>query len=372
MGVPSINDKLQANKDLPTAISPLQSQPQRQIEPTMLICTELDAKGEMQVSHGRFLKSTLCASHGLLPRDLRKLDGTLRNQLPAILVRHSAILVNLDPIKAIIRSDRVVLFEGLEMQDRLHQHDFVLELQGRLQEREVVSAAGALPFELQVLEIMLQRTLQVLQDEFAAMLPMVEEHLRAVQAHVHWERLRVLLECKRTVRIFQERVQSVRNCLAELLDSDDDMAGMYLSEKQQQQRQPIKDNVSSDAMQRPISAHEEVELMLESYLKIAEEILSQVQVLGSDMAGTEDIVNIGLVGQRNELLLLELKMGIGTFAAGMGGFGASILGMNLTNHMEHSPIAFGIVLSVLFGVVTSAFALSWRRMLALLRRTIHV
>jgi magnesium transporter len=63
-----------------------------------------------------------------------------------------------------------------------------------------------------------------------------------------------------------------------------------------------------------VDEHEEVELMLESYLKTAEELASRTQVLASNMSSTEDIVNISLMGQRNEMLLLELRLGIGTFA----------------------------------------------------------
>jgi hypothetical protein len=86
------------------------------------------------------------------------------------------------------------------------------------------------------------------------------------------------------------------------------------------------------------------------------------------MQSTEDIVNIGLVGQRNELLLLELKLGIGTFAASMGGFGASVLGMNLPNHMEHSPYAFGVVLSTLLAGAGTTFAFTWRRLMMLIKK----
>jgi len=86
------------------------------------------------------------------------------------------------------------------------------------------------------------------------------------------------------------------------------------------------------------------------------------------MQSTEDIVNIGLVGQRNELLLLELKLGIGTFAASMGGFGASVLGMNIPNHMEHNQIAFAAVLTGLLAVAGTTFAVTWRRLMMLVKK----
>lgn len=335
---------------MPNISIPPTSKPTVKLE-SVLICNELDAGGNMHVSCGRFLKSALCAQHGLLPRDLRKLDGTLRNQMPVILVRQSALLVHLTPLRAIIKHDGVIFFEPAEMGERLRQHEIELELQQRLK----TGIRGELPFELVCLEFMLQRTLQNLQESYDGMAPAIEEHLRVLEQHVHWDRLKILLECKKSLTQFQDRVNSIKTCISEVLESDDDMAAMYLSQKAQLNA-------------RPVTAHEEVELLLESYLKTAEELASRAQLLCADIQATEDIVNIGLVGQRNELLLLELKLGIATFATSIGAFGASVLGMNLPNHLESSPHSFYAVLGTLLVTGASAFVFSWRRMLRLIRR----
>lgn len=323
-----------------------------------VICHELDSTGAVHVLGGKFQKSSLCSSLGLAPRDLRKLDGTLRDQLPLILVRDSAILVNIEHIRAIVKHDGVILFEDLRMEQRLRQHEFLLYLRSRLAHEHKGSALGKdTPFEFIVLEAILQRTLQRLQSEFDAMETEIEEHLRALENIVHWERLKVLLVCKKRLGAFLERVSNIRGCLKELLESDADMADMYLSEKH-----------AARSAERPSYAHEEMELLLESYLKIAEEITSRTQLLVSNMQATEDIVNIALVGQRNELVLLDLRIGIGTFAASMGGFGASVLGMNLQSGLEHSPYAFYAVLGSLLSVASTSFVLVWRRMLRLIHR----
>lgn len=336
----------------PKAAAPLTLSPPGRLPDATLICHELDRRGVLHVHSGRFQKSELCSSLGLLPRDLRKLDGTLKSQLPAVLVRDSAVLVNMDPIRAIIKHDGVILFENVELEVRMPQHEFMLQLQARL----CAAHDHHTPFEFVVLEMVLQRTLQSLQEHLDAMQPEIEEHLRALENIVHWERLKVLLACKKRVTLFHERVENVRACIKELLESDADMAAMYLSEK-----------AAANAPARPPHAHEEIELLLESYLKMAEEIASRTQILVSDMQSTEDIVNIALVGQRNEFLLFELRLGIGTFAASMGGFGASVLGMNLHTGYEHSPHAFWLILTTLLSLATTSFLLLWRRMLRLIR-----
>lgn len=327
-----------------------------------LICTEIDADGNLVncTKGGSKLvsKSSICALYGLQPRDLRKLDGTLKDQLPVILVRSSAVLLNLGVVKAIIRHDGVTLFESMDVGERLRQQEFIQEIQAKLVASNTSGNYGMVPqqpFEFVVLETILQKTLQELQEDFDRLHSLVEEHLATIQGFVQWERLKILLTCKMRATLFQERVNSIRSCISEILESDDDMAGMYLSHK-------------ALLSERSINAHEEIELLLESYLKTAEEIASRLQVLIADMQSTEDIVNIGLVGQRNELLLLELKLGIGTFAASMGGFGASVLGMNIPNHMEHSPYAFGAVLGGLLTVAGTAFLITWRRLLCLIRK----
>jgi magnesium transporter len=312
----------------------------------LLSCLEVDDAG--QVFHGRYVKNALCLLHGLQPRDLRKLDGTLKNQLPAILVRPRSLLVHLsDGIRAIITHNRVTLFEAAD-------GGVVEELRQRL--GALPNSPGGLPFEFVALEIMLNQVGTALQEEMESLAPYIEEQLTLLERSVHWDKLRVLLVCKKRVNAMLTRANSFRDCLHEVLESDLDMANMYLSHR-----------AMTHLPQRPIAAHEEVELLLESYLKTAEEISMRATTLEQNIQSTGEIVNIGLVNQRNELLLLELKLGIGTFAASMGGFGASLLGMNLMNHLEHSPLAFYGVLSLLLMVSGSAFGLAWRRMGRLLR-----
>lgn len=320
-----------------------------------LVCTELDRHGHLSLRQGLFSKSTLCSSLGMQARDLRKLDGTLKNQLPSILIRPSAILVNFEFVRAVIKCDRVTFFNSQDEKDfNSIQSSLVRELSTKLNGK--LNTPPPLPFEFVVIEVILQTTLQALQDEFDSMAPSIEEHLTILERFVHWDKLKTMLECKKRVALFHERISSLRNSIAEVLESDADMAAMYLTSK------------SGNSQPRPVYAHEEIELLLESYLKIAEEISSRVQLLASNIQSTEDIVNIGLVGQRNELLLLELKLGIGTFSASMGGFGASVLGMNLINGMEGNTEAFWLILTGLISVCLFAFTSSWRRMLQLIRK----
>ena len=224
-----------------------------------------------------------------------------------ILVRDSVLLVALDYLRAIVKHDALLLLESNDMQERVNQHSFLIDLKLRMDQ----------PFEFQILEAMLQRVLADRQEELDKVVPLVEATLASLEKHVHWDKLLSLLNCKRRVQVLEERVNALRDCIRELLESDADMSNMYLTDK------ALYPNNDYDGdfiiRHRPETAHEEVELLLESYLKTAEELARHAHLLSSNISSTEDIVNIGLIGQRNDLLLLELKLGIGTFAASMGG-----------------------------------------------------
>src|SRR5271156_3035945 len=80
-----------------------------------------------------------------------------------------------------------------------------------------------------------------------------------------------------------------------ILIIDDDLAGMYLTEKLR-------------GKQRPLDQHDEVELLLEAYVKQIDGIVQEADQLVTNMSNTEDVVNIILDANRNSLMLLDLKV----------------------------------------------------------------
>lgn len=306
----------------------------------------------------RFIsKGKLCSQFGLLPRDIREIDGTLKQQLPTILVRSQSILVNLEPLRCIIKGDGAIFI--LNDEDEAPLKASISSLQNKIHSL----TTQTLPFELRVLELILEESLNSLQMTYDQIAPEIEKHILVLERGVHWENLKLLLRARKRAEFFQERINNVRDCLKELLSCDNDMAAMYLSER------------SSLLDRRPSDKHEEVELLLETFLREAEELASRTQLLLGSIHSTEDIVNIGLVGQRNDLLLLDLRLSIGTFAASMGGFGASLLGMNVRNFFETGGLCMEslpfISVSVSMILIASvAFWRGWRHLKRLVSRSI--
>ncbi|KAJ2079127.1 magnesium ion transporter [Coemansia sp. S100] len=303
-----------------------------------LRCTELDKDGNVTVRAGEFQKSDLCAQHGLLPRDLRKIDSKFVNQMPAILVRSQAILVNLLHIRALIEADRIVLFDSIAAPATHSQTILVYELQERLRSVSPV----AQPFEFRALEAVLISVVGSLQSDEEVLVSLVQNLLAFLEESVDRSKLRELLQYSKRLSRFEQKVLNIRDAIDEVLEQDDDLAAMYLTQKR-------------NGNPRAADDHEDVELMLETYLKQVEEIVNHVENVSSHVRTTEDVVNIILDSQRNSLLLLEIRLTILTVGLSTGTFLSGLFGMNLVNSLENHPDAFFVVSAIAF---TAIFALT--------------
>ncbi len=83
---------------------------------------------------------------------MRKIDSS---NLPHILVRPTAILLNLLHLKVLIKFNRVMLFDGYCPKASYPQSAFMYDLQGKLQQKAPQSNGG-LPYEFRALEAVLQ------------------------------------------------------------------------------------------------------------------------------------------------------------------------------------------------------------------------
>ncbi|KAI9817497.1 MAG: magnesium ion transporter [Pycnora praestabilis] len=289
-----------------------------------LRCTEFDENGNVTLVNGEFKKSELIAKYGLLPRDLRKIDSSL---LPHILIRPSAILINLLHLRALIKHNRVLVFDAYGSTDSYTQSVFMYDLEGKLRQREGSRQAGGLPYEFRALEAVLISVTSGLEGEFEGVREPVVRVLRELEEDIDRDKLRHLLIYSKKLGTFEQKAKLVRDAIDELLDADDDLTAMYLTEK-------------ARGIERGEEDHTEVEMLLESYHKLCDEIVQASGNLVSNIRNTEEIVKAILDANRNSLMLLDLKFSIGTLGIGSGAFIAALYGMNLKNFMEESDYGF--------------------------------
>ncbi|KAJ2780747.1 magnesium ion transporter [Coemansia interrupta] len=317
-----------------------------------LRCTELDMAGNVTVRAGEFPKSELCAQHGLQPRDLRKIDSKFVNQMPAILVRRHAILVNLLHIRALIEADRIVLFDSIGAPASYSQSLLVFELQERLRSG---GAEPQQPFEFRALEAVLISVVSALQSDEEVLVNLVQNLLAYLEESVDRSKLRELLQYSKRLSRFEQKALNIRDAIEEVLEQDEDLAAMYLTQK-------------LNGAVRDTDEHEEVELMMETYLKQVEEIVNHVESVSSHVRTTEDVVNIILDSQRNSLLLLEIRLTILTVGLSTGTFLSGLFGMNLVNALENRPEAFFVVSTIAFLAIFSLTFAGLRAMQKVLRK----
>ncbi|KAI8869846.1 Mg2+ transporter protein, partial [Ramicandelaber brevisporus] len=239
-------------------------------------------------------------------------------------------------IRAIIKADCVVLFDSLGSTDSYHQTASAYHAQ-------------LLPYEFRALEAALVSVISSLQSELDVLSNLVTNLLAHIEVSIDRDKLKELLQYSKRLSKFEQKTLSIRDAINDVLDQDEDLAGMYLTAKEL-------------GISRSIDDHEEVELLLETYLKQVEEIANSTSTLIQNMRSTEDIVNIILDSQRNSLLLLELRVAITTMGMSCGALIASMFGMNLESGLEHHPQAFYIVAGTMMAMVSTAALLVMRKM----------
>ncbi|KAL0958032.1 hypothetical protein HGRIS_000208 [Hohenbuehelia grisea] len=176
----------------------------RQPTDLMLRCTILDAEGNVKTISGQFKKSDLCAEHRLHPRDLRKIDSRVPNLVPTILVRKEAILVNILHIRALVKSDTVVLFDTFGSADsRLHSV-FLYHLEHNLKAK-----GSGLPYEFRALESVLLSVLSALEAEMVFIRNLVGGLLAELEDNIDHDRFKRLLHYSRRLASFQNRAKLV-------------------------------------------------------------------------------------------------------------------------------------------------------------------
>ena len=314
-----------------------------------LRCTEFDSNGSVTLVSGEFKKSELIAKYGLLPRDLRKIDSSV---LPHILVRPSSILINLLHLRVLIQSDRVLVFDAFGSTDSYTQSLFMYDLEGKLRQKADARTANSgsyLPYEFRALEAVLISVTQGLESEFEGVREPVVRVLRDLEEDIDREKLRYLLIHSKKLATFEQKARLVRDAINDLLEADDDLAAMYLTEQKQGKKRREDD-------------HQEVEMLLEAYHKVCDEIVEVSGNLISNIRNTEEVIRAILDANRNQLMLLEIKFSVGTLGLAAGTLIAGLYGMNLKNFIEESDLAFGVVTLTCFGLSAIVCVYGMRRL----------
>nr|POF06521.1 magnesium transporter mrs2-3 [Quercus suber] len=320
----------------------------------------MNKKGEAQVVEAG--KYAIMRRTGLLARDLRVLDPLL-SYPSTIMGREKAIVINLGHTKAIITGLEVLLLNSRdptvmpfieELQNRIQRfHHATIAQKGdvdglnfskefskfedqdespKVEEKTDVKnqdGSKVLPFEFVALEAI---TLE--QEAYPTL-----DKLTSVLSTLNLERVR---QIKSRLIEISGRVQKVKDELEHLLDDDEDMAEMYLTEKlvygsNMNERDDMDDESSQSNfddrfstlsddegqnLENPHGNHtsstqsymnknldvKELEMLLEPYFVQIDGTLNKLSTLREYVHNTEDFINIMLDDKQNKLLQMGVML----------------------------------------------------------------
>lgn len=179
-------------------------------------------------------------------------------------------------LKVLIKHDRVLMFDVFGSQTSHSQSAFMYDLQGRLRQKGLSRNSNTLPFEFRALEAVLASVISQLEVELETVRQPIVELLSDLEDTINREKLRELLVLSKRVGSFEQRGRLVRGALNELLDTDEDLAAMYLTER-------------ADGIYRQKDDHADIELLLESYHKLCDELVQDAADLIASIRNTEDM-----------------------------------------------------------------------------------
>lgn len=325
---------------------------------------------------GKLTKLDITDRYGVSTRDLRVFDLP-SSGFPYILVRENTILIHLFDLRLLVQHDQVLLFhitecinpghdQGYSYGPRENTSDddhsvsrvFSHNLEAKLRDGHGMGLSVSQPYELRVVEAALASVTSVLEAEYM----LVEQQLsNALQKsdlntldkeeNVIHSKLRIILDLTRKLATIEKRARQVRDVVQEVLNEDEDMVNMYLSDKRAGKPHALED-------------HQDVEYLFEAYFKASDSVVQEAVSLMDNIRRTEETIQSTLSVRRNQIMVLEAKIEILMLALAWATLVAGWYGMNVINYSEESAHAFAVVVSL---SVTGILSASWYGMRKLRR-----
>lgn len=324
-------------------------------------------------------------------RDIRKLQqpfASNKNQ-PAIMVRLYTILLNFDPLRAIILSDRMIVLiptgadtildqlasnlhdiynqnrSGEAIDDDLietspqsvgNKHDSQAQLEDSIEANNT--------FVFKAVESVISVVVNNIEIDVNGLSKKVKQVLRVLETQrskVSFETLSLLKGLKNDVAGEEARVMMTREAFEEILSEDEDMALLGFSTQrvglQTRDMPPVGGRRvvplslsdctlvggSIPTVCVNIDEHEAFEILFENFLQAVVTLQTSVSLLRTEIANGEQFHLLHLTTARNQLLSASVGFSIVSMFTTMGSFVASVFGMNLESGFESSDTAFNMV-----------------------------
>ena len=243
----------------------------------------------------------------------------------AIVPRDSVIILSFGNIRAVVTLEHIFLLDA----HNLSVKDFAEKL-------AAVYRTGDLegePSELVFLEHVLKDTMDSFQRRLRLLEPIVDSFLDRVASEVYSETgFHLMGPLKDSLQAFDIQVKQSLDCLTDLLNHDDEMLALLLTEQAAAGK--------TDGGHVEFERHEHVELLLGLYARQLSSIAMEINYMLGRLQSKQDFVALALAGYRNRMIRMNVHIGITGLALGLGTAVAGFFGMNVINGFEESTVAF--------------------------------
>lgn len=319
--------------------------------------------------------TSLRANYKLSTRDVRLLRSSTRVLAP----REEYVIFDLGDLKGVLQRDRVILIgadrpAATALADELRQR-LVVERDDRELERET-------PFEVRVVECMLEQTYSLLEEALQRLETMVTDTLAELTDPSQSQReagreaaLGRLLPLQLSLNSLQARTERLASVLEELLDNEEDVADLCLSAQSEARVYEEEDPVLMDEAEEADEAkelkrrevaenleaeQELVETLLDVYNARLDSLNDRISELATSIETTQVTLELQLDNERNRLARFELTLNMAGLCIGMSAMVSGFFGMNLASGIEAAYGGFWIA-TVLSSLCSAALFLSCTR-----------
>ncbi len=273
----------------------------------------------------------------ILDRDFFILDPSDNSNISILVIKKESILIKLDYLRCILLRDKIIIFSNNSSKNKL----FLDILEQNFNNNKPQTVA----FEFIVLEAILIHICQILEDNLSQISNQVNHFLKKITESCHNYKFSVSIQIELLKKEFQ--FKEIQDLITELLQSDEDMSNMYLTRK-----------ISTDLESEKLTDHSELEVLLENYEKLVDELNDRLKRMSREIDISQKIANLGLATQRNDIALLNTKVSMISTSMSVGSLIASVFGMNLKNSYEDNNWAFIIMSSIISIICLSSMIIS--------------
>ncbi|XP_045407846.1 magnesium transporter MRS2 homolog, mitochondrial [Lemur catta] len=310
--------------------------------------TKFDKKGNVTSFERK--KTELYQELGLQARDLRF------QHVMSITTRNNRIIVRMEYLKAVITPECLLIldYRNLNLEQWLFR-ELPSQLSG---EGQLVTYP--LPFEFRAIEALLQYWISTLQGKLSTLQPLILETLEALvdpkHSSVDRSKLHILLQNGKSLSELETDIKIFKESILEILDEEELLEELCLSK--------WSDPQVFEKSSTGIDHAEEMELLLENYYRLAEDLSNAARELRVLIDDSQSIIFINLDSHRNVMMRLNLQLTMGTFSLSLFGLMGVAFGMNLESSLEEDHRVFWLITGIMF----MGSGLIWRRLLSFLGR----